>query len=55
MKAAGKFYNPITYKGADHGFMRVGGEFFASRDNKAARGEAYKRLVKLLKQMGGGS
>lgn len=55
MRVAGKFYEPITYKGADHGFMRIGGEFFASRDNKAARDETYKRLVKLLRQMSSGS
>ena len=27
MRAAGKFYDPVTYNGADHGFMRLGGEF----------------------------
>jgi carboxymethylenebutenolidase len=52
MKAAGKFYDPVTYNGADHGFMRVAGEFFSKRDNKTARDEAYTRLVKLLRQMG---
>lgn len=53
MKAAGKFYDPVTYEGADHGFMRVGGQFFnTNRDNKTARHEAYTRLVKLLRQMG---
>ncbi|HEX4322063.1 MAG TPA: dienelactone hydrolase family protein [Acidobacteriaceae bacterium] len=52
MKASGKFYDPVTYKGADHGFMRVAGEFLnTNRDNKTARDEAYTRLVKLLKQM----
>lgn len=49
MKAAGKFYDPVTYEGADHGFMRVARVLGS---NKAARDEAYKRLVKLLRQMG---
>jgi carboxymethylenebutenolidase len=53
MKAAGKFYEPVTYKGADHGFMRLAGDFLnTNRDNKTARDEAYARLVKLLNQMG---
>ena len=53
MKAAGKFYEPVTYRGADHGFMRLAGEFLnTNRDNKTARDEAYERLVKLLWQMG---
>lgn len=52
MKAAGKFYEPVTYKGADHGFMRLAGDFLnTNHDNKTARDEAYARLVKLLRQM----
>jgi carboxymethylenebutenolidase len=52
MKAAGKFYEPVTYSGADHGFMRVAGEFVnTNHDNKTARDEAYARLVRLLRQM----
>jgi carboxymethylenebutenolidase len=53
MKAAGRFYEPVMYRGADHGFMRLAGDFLnTNHDNKAARDEAYARLVKLLKQMG---
>ena len=48
MKAAGKFYDPVTYEGADHGFMRLAGLF---GPNKTARDEAYRRLLKLLRQM----
>jgi len=48
MKEAGKFYDPVTYEGADHGFMRVAGVLGA---NKTARDEAYRRLVNLLRQM----
>ena len=53
MKAAGKFYDPVTYEGANHGFMRVGEEFFnINRANKNARNQAFARLVKLLKETG---
>ncbi len=53
MKAAGKFYDPVTYEGADHGFMRLGdGYFIINRANKAARDQAFARLVTLLREMG---
>jgi len=53
MKAAGKFYEPVIYSGADHGFMRLAEDLFnTNRANKTARDEAYARLVKLLRQMG---
>jgi len=53
MKAAGKFYDPVTYAGADHGFMRVAGEFDnTNAENKTARDQASARLVKLLNEMG---
>jgi carboxymethylenebutenolidase len=53
MKAAGKFYDPVTYAGADHGFMRVAAEFGnTNADNKIARDQAFARLVKLLSEMG---
>ena len=53
MKAAGKFYDPVTYDGAGHGFMRAGedpGNTVAA--NKTARDQAFARLVKLLHEMG---
>ena len=55
MKAAGKFYDPVTYEGADHGFMRLGEEFGTrSSANKAARDQSFARLVKLLRGIGEG-
>jgi carboxymethylenebutenolidase len=52
MKAAGKFYEPITYEGADHGFMRLASEFGNTNpDNRTARDQAFVRLVMLLNEM----
>jgi len=48
MKAAGKFYEPVVYDGAGHGFMRAGEAPDASAANAAARAEGFRRLVKLL-------
>ncbi len=52
MKAAGKKFEPVTYDGAGHGFMRAGED---PNDkvpgNKTAREEGFARLVKLLKEM----
>ena len=48
MKAAGKFYDPVVYDGAGHGFMRAGEAPDASAANAAARAEGFRRLVKLL-------
>jgi carboxymethylenebutenolidase len=60
MKAAGKKYEPVTYDGAGHGFMRAGEdptqptgnttpEMAAA--NKKAREQAFTRLVTLVKEM----
>ncbi len=60
MKAAGKKYDPVTYDGAGHGFMRAGEdptqpagkttpEMAAA--NKAAREQGFARLVSLAKEM----
>ncbi len=52
MKAAGKVYDPVTYDGAGHGFMRAGEDPTNSvPGNKTAREQAFARLVKLLKEM----
>lgn len=48
MKAAGKVYEPVTYDGAGHGFMRAGEAPDANAANTAARQEGFHRLVKLL-------
>jgi len=49
MKTAGKTYEPVTYEGAGHGFMRAGedpGDTNAA--NKKAHDEAWERLKKIL-------
>ena len=52
MKAAGKKYEPVTYEGAGHGFMRAGEDPGDTNPaNKKAREEGFARLVKLLKAM----
>src|SRR5277367_2757989 len=60
MKAAGKKYEPVTYEGAGHGFMRAGEDPTQptgnttpamAAANKAARDQAFARLVTLVKEM----
>ena len=52
MKAAGKRYEPITYDGAGHGFMRAGEDPGNTvPGNKTAREQGFARLVKLLHEM----
>jgi carboxymethylenebutenolidase len=52
MKAAGKKFNPVTYHGAGHGFMRAGEDPGNTiPGNKAAREQGYARLVKLLHEL----
>jgi carboxymethylenebutenolidase len=48
MKAAGKTYDPVTYAGAGHGFMRAGEAPDASDPNRKAREDAWKRWKELL-------
>jgi carboxymethylenebutenolidase len=48
MKALGKTYEPVTYEGAGHGFMRAGEAPDASDANKKARAEAWARWKQLL-------
>ena len=50
MKQAGKTYDPITYDGAGHGFMRAGEAPDSNPANSKARTEAFERLKNLLKQ-----
>jgi carboxymethylenebutenolidase len=50
MKAAGKSYDPVSYDGAGHGFMRAGEAPDASDANKKARDDAWKRWKSLLAQ-----
>jgi carboxymethylenebutenolidase len=51
MKAAGKIYEPVTYDGAGHGFMRAGEAPDASDANKKARDAAFQRTIELLKKI----
>jgi len=48
MKAAGKAYDPVTYEGAGHGFMRAGEAPDANDANKKARSDAWVRWKALL-------
>lgn len=48
MAAAGKKYDPVTYDGAGHGFMRAGEAPDASEANKKARADAWARWKELL-------
>ena len=49
MKTAGKVYEPVTYEGAGHGFMRAGQAPDAKPDDKKAFDEGFARLLKELK------
>jgi carboxymethylenebutenolidase len=51
MKAAGKTYEPITYDGAGHGFMRAGEQPNPDPANKKARDEGWERMKTLLGKM----
>ncbi len=52
MKAAGKKYDPVTYEGAGHGFMRAGEDPNNTvPGNKTAREQGFTRLVTLIKEM----
>jgi carboxymethylenebutenolidase len=51
MKKAGKTYQPVTYEGAGHGFMRGGEAPDAKPADKKARDEAWKRWKELLKKL----
>jgi carboxymethylenebutenolidase len=48
MKAAGKTYEPVSYEGAGHGFMRAGEAPDASEANRQARAEAWARWKSIL-------
>lgn len=48
MKAAGKVFEPVTYEGAGHGFMRAGEDPAGSEANKKARMDAWKRIKEIM-------
>jgi carboxymethylenebutenolidase len=51
MKQEGKVYEPVTYEGAGHGFMRAGEAPDAKDPDKKARTEAWARWKDLLKKV----
>ena len=51
MKELGKKYEPVTYEGAGHGFMRAGEDPAGNEPNKKARNEAWARWMSLLKSL----
>jgi len=52
MKTAGKKYDPVTYEGAGHGFMRAGEDPGNTVEaNKKARDEAWVRWKSVLKTL----
>jgi carboxymethylenebutenolidase len=50
MKAAGKIYEPVTYDGAGHGFMRAGEAPDAKDADRKARTNAWKRWKSLMER-----
>lgn len=52
MKSAGKTYEPVTYEGAGHGFMRAGEDPANTNEaNKKARDEAWTRWKNILSKL----
>ena len=49
MEGAGKFYEPVTYEGAGHGFMRTGEEANAAAANSTAHEQAWVRWLDILR------
>lgn len=50
MRAAGRPFEPVTYEGAGHAFMRSGEAADATPANKRAHDEAWARWLTLLKK-----
>jgi carboxymethylenebutenolidase len=48
MKELGKFYEPVTYEGAGHGFMRAGEQPDPTPANAKGREEAWARIKKIM-------
>ena len=51
MKASGKTFEPVTYDGAGHGFMRAGEAPDAKEADRKARSDAWKRWKSLLERL----
>ena len=52
MKTAGKTFEPVTYDGAGHGFMRAGEAPDAKEADHKARADAWKRWKSLMERLG---
>src|SRR6185312_14183382 len=50
MKQLGKTYDPVTYEGAGHGFMRAGEAPDANDANRKARTQAWERWKKVMRK-----
>ncbi len=48
MKELGKVYEPVSYAGAGHGFMRAGEQPDPTPENAKAREEAWMRIKKIM-------
>src|SRR5262249_55731160 len=51
MKDAGQTFDPVTYEGAGHGFMRSGEDPKGMEDNRKARSAAWERWKGVLKKL----
>jgi carboxymethylenebutenolidase len=51
MKKAAKAYEPVTYEGAGHGFMRAGEAPDANAANQQARSQSWKRWREILSRL----
>jgi carboxymethylenebutenolidase len=51
MKEAGKMYEPVTYAGAGHGFMRTGEDPKGDEANRKGRNAAWERWKTLLQKI----
>lgn len=51
MKDLGKFYDPVTYPGAGHGFMRAGELPDAKKGNSDAQKKGWERWTSILKAL----
>ena len=49
MYSFSKFYEPIIYKGAGHGFMRTGEEINSAIENLKAKNDSWERIDTILK------
>jgi carboxymethylenebutenolidase len=50
MRAAGKRFEPVTYEGAGHAYMRSGEMPDATPANRAAREQSWQRWLRLLRE-----